>query len=59
MSQVLSGLILIELQKSNPNPVFLPDQKKLADAIAAAVQQYLSTTIVQVGPTGTGTIIAL
>lgn len=43
MSQILSGLILIELQKFNPNPVVATQQKQLADAIGSAVSTYLST----------------
>jgi hypothetical protein len=57
MSQVLSGLILVQLQKSNPDPFFAVQQKQLADAIAIAVQTYLvsSATVAVVTPTGPGT----
>jgi hypothetical protein len=49
MSQILSGLILVELQKVNPNPLFLAQQKQLADAIARAVQTYLASSVTIVG----------
>lgn len=54
MSQILSGLILSELQKINPEPFYLPQQKQLADAIAGSVQRYLNTSVTL---TGTATVI--
>jgi hypothetical protein len=56
MSKVLSGMIVTELKKSNPNPEFLSQQKEFADAIAAAVQTYLNTsvTVTVATPAGPG-----
>jgi hypothetical protein len=55
MSQILSGLILQELQTKNPNPEFLSQQKELSDALAAAIQKYISSLVVTVAtPTGPG-----
>jgi 16S rRNA A1518/A1519 N6-dimethyltransferase RsmA/KsgA/DIM1 with predicted DNA glycosylase/AP lyase activity len=56
MSQILSTLILKELQSKNPNPEFLSQQKEFADAIAAAVQTYLNTsvTVTVATPAGPG-----
>lgn len=43
MSAILSTLILKELQGIDSNPALLPDQTKLANAIASAVAEYLNT----------------
>ncbi len=62
MSQVLSSLILAELQKNNSNPAFVQQQKELADSIARAVQTYIVSSVTVVGAAGpvpvTGKLIA-
>lgn len=58
MSQVLSNLILIELQKINPNPLATSQQKEFADGIARAVQTYLNTSVTVTTTGGPGKTIA-
>ena len=59
MSQILSGLILTQLQASNPDPFFVAQQKQLADAIAVAVQTYLITNTTVLGTvTPAGTVVS-
>lgn len=43
MSQILTGLIVKELQAIDNNPVLLPQQVQLANAIASAIATYFST----------------
>lgn len=43
MSQILTNLILSELQQISPNPITLNEQRKLAKAIAKAVSTYINT----------------
>lgn len=58
MSQILSGLILAELQKSNPNPQVASQQQQLANAIAVAVSRYLNTNVTVATTGGPGRTIA-
>jgi hypothetical protein len=62
MSIVLSSLILAELQKNNPNPQFIPQQKELANSIARAVQTYIASSVTVIGAAGpvpvTGKLLA-
>ena len=54
MSQILTNLIFVELQKISPNPIAAAEQRKLAQAVAKAVQTYLVTSAAVVVATPAG-----